>query len=58
MRLLLCDYSLSLALFVAVFLLLEYIYIVSCPAYFSHAEGKNSLVNGLFCFCSVRFKTW
>ena len=26
--------------------------LVSCPAYFSHAEGKNSLVNGLFRFCS------
>ena len=32
--------------------------LVSCPAYFSHAEGKNSLVNGLFRFCSVRFKNW
>ena len=28
--------------------------LVSCPAYFSHAEGKNSQVNGLFCFCSKR----
>ena len=26
--------------------------IVSCPDYFSHAEGKNSLVNCLFNFCS------
>lgn len=25
---------------------------VSCPAYFLHMEGKNRLVNGLFCFCS------
>ena len=24
--------------------------LVSCPAYFSHTEGKNSLANGLFCF--------
>ena len=32
--------------------------LVSSPAYFSHAEGKNSLVNGLFRFCSVRFKNW
>ena len=30
--------------------------LVSCPDYFSHAEGKNSLVNCLFNFCSVRFK--
>ena len=28
--------------------------LVSCPDYFSHAEGKNSLVNSLFNFCSVR----
>ena len=28
--------------------------LVSCPAYFSHAEGKNSLVNGLFRLCSKR----
>ena len=28
--------------------------LVSCPAYFSHAEVKNSLVNGLFRFCSKR----
>ena len=27
-------------------------FLVSCPAYFSHTEGKNSLVNGLFHFCS------
>ena len=26
--------------------------VVSCPDYFSHAEGKNSLANGLFNFCS------
>ena len=32
--------------------------LVSCPAYFSHAEGKRSLVNGLFHLCSVRFKNW
>ena len=32
--------------------------LVSSPAYFSHAEGKNSLVNGLFHFRSVRFKNW
>ena len=31
---------------------------VSCPAYFSHTEGKNSLVNGLLRFRSVRFKNW
>ena len=31
---------------------------VSCPDYFSHAEGKSSLVNCLFNFCSVRFKNW
>ena len=30
--------------------------VVSCPDYFSHAEGKNSLVNCLFNFCSMRFK--
>ena len=28
--------------------------LVSCPVYFSHTERKNSLVNGLFCFCSKR----
>ena len=32
--------------------------LVSSPAYFSHAERKNSLVNGLFRFRSVRFKNW
>ena len=32
--------------------------VVSCPDYFSHAEGKNSLVNCLFNFCSVRCKNW
>ena len=26
--------------------------VVLCPDYFSHAEGKNSLVNCLFNFCS------
>ena len=26
--------------------------VVSCPDFFLHAEGKNSLVNGLFHFCS------
>ena len=31
--------------------------IVSCPAFFLHVEGKNSLVNSLFRFCSMRFKT-
>ena len=29
--------------------------IVSCPDYF-YTEGKNSLVNCLFNFCSVQFK--
>ena len=29
--------------------------VVSSPACFSHVEGKNSLVNGLFRFCYVRF---
>ena len=29
-------------------------YIVSCPDNFPHAEGKNSLVNCLFNFCSKR----
>ena len=33
---------------------LPQLWLVSCPAYFSHAEGKNSLVNGLFRFCSKR----
>ena len=33
-------------------------HLVSCPDYFSHAEGKNSLVNCLFNFCSVWFKNW
>ena len=28
--------------------------VVSCPAYFLQAEGKNSLVNCLFRFCSKR----
>ena len=28
--------------------------IVTCPEYFSHAEGKNSLVNCLCNFCSKR----
>ena len=32
--------------------------VASCPAYFSHMEGKNSLVNGLFCLCSMWFKNW
>ena len=30
--------------------------LVSCPAYFSHREGKNSLVNGLFRSCFMQFK--
>ena len=29
--------------------------LVSCPDYFSHAEGKSSLVNCLFNFCSDCF---
>ena len=32
------------------------VHIVSCPDYFSHAEGKNSVVNRLSNFFSVRFK--
>ena len=28
--------------------------LVSCPGYFLHTEGKNSLVNSLFRFCSKR----
>ena len=28
--------------------------VVSCSDYLSHTEGKNSLVNGLFRFCSKR----
>ena len=32
--------------------------LVSCRDYFSHAEGKNSLVNCLSNFCSVRFRNW
>ena len=28
--------------------------LVLCPDYFLHAEGKNSLVNSLFNFCSMR----
>ena len=32
--------------------------LVSCQAYFSHTEGKKSLVNGLFRLCFVRFKNW
>ena len=32
--------------------------VVSCPDYFSHTEGKNSLVNCLSNFCSMRFKNW
>ena len=30
--------------------------VVLCPDCFSHAEGKNSLVNCQFNFCSMRFK--
>ena len=40
-------------------------YVVKCSlvprphvVYFSHVEGKNSLVNGLFHFRSVLFKNW
>ena len=32
--------------------------LVLCQDYFSHAEGKKSLVNCLFNFCSMRFKNW
>ena len=32
--------------------------LVLCQDYFSHTEGKKSLVNCLFDFCSVRFKNW
>ena len=32
--------------------------LVSFPDYFSYTEGKNSLVNGLFLFCSTQFKNW
>ena len=32
--------------------------LVSSPAYFLHVEGKNSLVNSLFHFCSMWFKNW
>ena len=32
--------------------------LVSCPDYFSHTEGKSSLVNYLFNLCSTQFKNW